>query len=135
MVWQAIAANVSGILFFAYHNEFQSLRACDNPQGWADISTVAGELQVLMPALLAPPTDEIRIPQNVQATCRRVGDDIWLLATNPGETPQQAVFALPDGVREAVVTDCFDSAVSFTASGESELDLAPGASVALRVAL
>ena len=135
MTWQAIVANVSGVLFFSYHNELQSLRACDSPERWADISAVAGELQALMPALLAPLTDEMQVVGDVQATFRKVGADIWVIATNPETDAGRATFALPEGVSKATVTDCLDGSKTFEATGEFSVDLEPRGSVAMRVTL
>ena len=138
MAWQAIVANVSGILFFCYHNEAHSNRACDNPEGWAALSTVAGELQSLMSALLAPPTDQMRCRTDdpgVGATFRAVGDEIWIIATNPQPEPRRAVFVLPAGSSKARVCNCLDDAECFEASDELAIEIEPYGVRAMRVAL
>ena len=134
MAWQAVAANVSGILFFCYHNEIHSNRACDNPQGWADLSSVAGELQSLMPALLAPPTDRMQCTTNVQATFRTVGDEIWGLLTNPRREPRCATIDLPAGAGKAIVRDCIADSAGFEVSNSFPVELEPCGVRAIRIA-
>ena len=138
MAWQAIVANVSGILFFCYHNEAHSNRACDNPKGWATLSTVAGELQSLTPALLAPTTDQIQCRTDdagVEATFRAAGDQIWIIATNPQPEPRRAVFALSVGSTKALVRNCLDDSECFEASDEFAIEIEPYGVRAMRVAV
>ena len=133
MSYQAAVADVSGILFFSYHNEAQSVRACDNPAGWADLSSVASELRALTPALLAPPTEALRCRGEVDATCRQVGAETWVLVVNPQPEKCSATFELPSELTEAAIYNCFDAPARFTASKEFALDLEPYGVRALRV--
>ena len=137
MAWQAIVANVSGILFFCYHNEAHSNRACDNPEGWAALSTVAGELQSLTPALLAPPADQMQCRTDdcgVAVTFRAVGDEIWIIATNPQPDSRRAVFALSGGGK-ALVHNCLDDSECFEMSGEFATEIEPYGVRAMRIAV
>ena len=133
MAYQAAVADVSGILFFCYHNEAQSVRACDNPRGWADLSSVARELRLLTPALLAPPVDALQCRGAVDATCRQVGEDVWVLAVNSQPQTCSASFVLPPDMAEAAVCNCFDAPARFTATGEFTLEFEPYGVRALRI--
>ena len=103
MTYQAIASNVSGVVYFNYHNELNSNRSCDNPGGWAALMSVATELERLTPALLAPSCEWSSLEGDVVATYRKVGDETWILAANTARASCHVEFPLPDGDTGAIV--------------------------------
>ena len=135
MTYQAIVSNVSGILYFNYHNEIHSNRSVDNPSGWAALSGVAGELRLLTPALLAPPDEPFPTSGTVGATFRTVGPETWILAVNPEPRPCMATFGLPRGAAGATVLDCFDAPARVETRDEFEVQFGPHGVRAMRVRL
>ncbi len=109
MTYQAIVSGVSGIFYFCYDNELHSNRAAANAAGWLSLAAVAHELQILMPALLAPPSQSLSWEGEINACARVVGEETWVLAVNPNAEPCEATFTLPAEAAKATVFNCFDS--------------------------
>jgi hypothetical protein len=87
MTYLALAHGARGLLWYSFRDPNWYIPD-NNPELWAEMKLVNDELIELEPALLTPNLGEAVFGEGesaVHASARRAGDELFVIATNPGD--------------------------------------------------
>ncbi len=132
--YQAIVNRTTGILWYTHSAMF------NYPASGLGVAWIGHEIMDLKGAVLSPPVEGLEIsaeqPEEVQASLRRVGDDIYLFVVNTSTEAQQITVKMPDAapaeltvvsesrtvpVKDGAVTDRFEKYATHIYTTDKEL--------------
>jgi hypothetical protein len=142
MTYLALAHGARGLFWYSFNDPKWHLPD-QNPEVWAECKVVNDELTELEPALLTPNIGEAVFHPaegegQVHASAKRVGDDLFVIAVNPSETPVIVSLTLADLGAEAADGDAevmFEDRTVAVADGAIADDFAGLAAHVYRVAM
>jgi len=100
MAYTSVIHGARGLLWFLYYSgsPWYARYTPNVPRSWEGLKALAGELQYLDRALLAPDRSSVLEIESsgdkVFATLRRAGRDTYLIAVNPGPARQEVRFEI-----------------------------------------
>lgn len=86
LTFLSVIAGAKGVLFFSYENETHSNAPDKAPEQWAELASIAGQLNALLPVLKQPFTEpETQLGGEIFTARAEYGSSTYLFCANSGE--------------------------------------------------